>query len=104
GEFERIEFGRYEEITLFDVAQPSPALWTKLAGYVEGGGTVIVTAPLPGNADMAAYQSEAANRVLPRPFTGWQELRDSEPVAWVWRPLDPNRPFLTKFRESVEQT
>jgi hypothetical protein len=103
-EFERIDFSRYEEITLLDVARPSADLWNKLAGYVEDGRTVIVTAPLPGNADVAAYESEQAKQVLPRTFTGWQDIRNDETVAWTWRALDPNRPFLTKFRESVEQT
>jgi hypothetical protein len=105
-EFERIEFGRYEEITLFDVARPTAALWKKLAGYAEGGGTVIVTAPLPGNADeAAAYRSDEANQVLPQPFERWYTVPENEPaVHWAWNALDPNRPLLTKFRESVEQT
>jgi hypothetical protein len=97
------QIDQYEEVTLLDVAQPKPKLWNMLADYLKKGGTVIVTPPLPG-ADVSAYQSEEAKQVLPRTFGDWHDVDNNETVAWTWRALDPNRPFLTKFRESMEQT
>jgi hypothetical protein len=104
-EFERIDFFKYEEVTLFDVAKPTPKLWENLAAYLERGGTVIVSPPMPGEADEGAYRTEEASRVLPRPLAGWHEVREGEPaVTWAWGALDPNRPLLAKFRESLDQT
>jgi Aerotolerance regulator N-terminal len=104
-EFASIDFAKFEEITLLDVAKPTTELWDKLEAYVRNGGSVIVAPPLPGDADVAAaYQTEAAGRVLPRKFTRWHDVpMNDDGVAWAWRSLSANRPFLTKFRESVEQ-
>jgi hypothetical protein len=103
-EADAIDFTAYEEVTLVDVARPSEGLWNKLADYLGHGGTVIVTPPLPGAADGSAYQTQAAAEVLPRKFTHWIDSPPNEPDVWAWQALDGNRPFLAKFRESLEQS
>jgi hypothetical protein len=104
-EFKSTDFAKYEEVTLLDVAKPTSELWTQLEAYIRNGGSVIVAPPLPGDADSAAaYQTEAAGRVLPRKFTRWYDVpMNDDAVAWAWQALNPNRPFLAKFRESRDQ-
>jgi hypothetical protein len=100
-----IDFTRYEEITLLDVARPTGALWEKLKSYLDTGGNVIVAPPPPGDADsIAAYQTEKATAVLPLKYTRWYQKPAGEAdIAWAWQALNPNRPLLAKFRESREQ-
>lgn len=102
-----IDFSQYEQVTLLDLPRPSEALWNKLSAYVQAGGTAIVTPPLPGaTADIGAYQTTAADGVLPRRFGLWfVSPPDRGEVAWAWEEVrGRNRPLLTKFRESLDQT
>jgi Aerotolerance regulator N-terminal len=105
-ESESIDFNLYEEITLLDVAKPTTGLWEKLSAYLDRGGNVIVTPPLPAIADVAAYQTTAAMAVLPQKFIGWTEAlpNESREIPWLWRALNANRPLLSKFRESLDQS
>jgi hypothetical protein len=105
-EADAIDFSRYEEITLLDLPRPTEALWNKLGTYLQAGGNVIVAPPLPGNADISAYQLTAALAVLPRKFTNWYEAPANDPrmFAWAWGSMSANRPLLAKFRESRDQS
>lgn len=105
-EIDGIDLSRYEQITLLDLANPTDALWKKLGTYLQAGRNVIVTPPLPGKVDLSGYQTSAALAVLPRKFTGWYELPPNADhmLAWPWGSLSSNRPLLTKFRESYDQT
>lgn len=101
---ETIDFTRYEAVVLLDLRAPSRALWLKLDEYLRVGGNVIVTPPLPGEGDMAAYQSDAAERVLPRKYTRWNEKAPgTDDFHWAWGSLSPNRPLLAKFREDEQK-
>jgi hypothetical protein len=105
-EIDGIDLRRYEQITLLDLANPTDDLWIKLGKYLQAGGNVIVTPPLPGKVDLSGYQTTAALAVLPRKFTGWYEPsgNDAQEFQWFWEEVkNRNRPLLAKFRESLEQ-
>jgi Aerotolerance regulator N-terminal len=97
----RIDWGKYEQVTLLDVAKPTEELWKMLDQYVKKGGHLVVTPAGPG-MDVAAYQNEAARAVLPRVFDRWVELPPRESVTWTWNALSPTRPLLTVFRQDKE--
>jgi hypothetical protein len=97
---ERIEWSKYEQITLLGVSNPSEALWGKLLEFAQRGGHLVI---VPGGPDMnaAAYQTDAAAAILPRKFTAWYRVPDKDPPA-VWSTM-AQRPLLTVFRQYREQ-
>ncbi len=97
-EMDRIDWSKYEEITLLDVSRPSVTLWNKLFEFGKNGGQLII---VPGGPEMdvAAYQTEAAQNVLPRKFTGWYAAPPGETVTWTWSALSSQRPLLNVFRQ-----
>src|SRR5262249_5865922 len=97
----RIDWGKYEQVTLLDVIQPTAGLWKLLEQYVQKGGHLVVTPPGPG-MDVTAYQRDAARAVLPRVFDRWVEAPPKEPVTWTWNALSPTRPLLAVFRQDKE--
>jgi Aerotolerance regulator N-terminal len=98
----RIDWGRYEQVTLLDVAQPSPDLWKLLDQYVKKGGHLIVTPAGPW-MDVSKYQTKAARDLLPRLFERWVELPPRESVTWTWgAALNPTRPLLAIFRQDED--
>ena len=102
-EMTRINWSKYEEITLLDVANPSVTLWNKLYEFGKNGGQLIV---VPGGPDMkpAAYQTDEAARVLPRKFVGWHAMVENDPpLTWTWSALNSQRPLLALFRQYREQ-
>lgn len=98
----RLDWSKYELITLFGVPRPTEALWTKLATYVQQGGHLLV---VPGGPEMdvSAYRTDAATKVLPRRYTRWADVpRERAAVTWTWNALNPARPILTEFRKLKE--
>ena len=99
---ERIDWNKYEQVTLLDVTKPSAALWAKLEEFGRRGGHIIVTPGGP-EMDVTAYQTEAAANVLPRKFTKWFNVPDREPATWTWDALNSSKPLLALFRQYREQ-
>jgi hypothetical protein len=101
-DLDRIEWTKYEQVTLLGLSNPSPELWLRVAEYVQKGGHLIV---VPGGPEMnaATYQSEPALRVLPHRFDRWQAMGPNETVTWTWTALNPQRPLLRLFRQYREQ-
>lgn len=101
-EMNRIEWSKYEQITLLDVTKPSRTLWEKLLEFGTNGGHLII---VPGGPDMnvGAYQNVDAEKVLPRKFTTWSAAPPGEPVPWAWSSMSSQRPLLSEFRKYREQ-
>jgi hypothetical protein len=101
-EMGRIDWSKYEQITLLDVTRPSPTLWEELEKFATRGGHLII---VPGGPDMdvTAYQSVVASRVLPKPFTNWNPLPKDENLWWAWSSMNSQRPLLAVFRQYREQ-
>lgn len=104
-EVDRIEWDKYEQITLMDVVNPTEGLWAKLEEFVRRGGHLVVTPPMNGGAEVAAkYATTAATNVLPKKYTSWYAIPTNEPsVTWTWNALNSQRPLLAVFRQYREQ-
>ena len=98
----KVEWSKYEEVTLLGLTAPPDALWQKVAEYVGQGGQAIV---VPGGPtmDAAAYRTDAAAKVLPRKFERWYAVPPKEDATWTWSALSAQWPLLTVFRKYKEE-
>jgi len=97
---DRIDWAKYEQVTMMGLSKPSPDLWGKIADFVKKGGHLII---VPGGPEMDAssYRTEGAGLVVPRKFTSWAAVKPS--ITWTWNTLSPQRPILSVFRNYREQ-
>jgi hypothetical protein len=86
---------QYEAVCLFGVRAPDAGLWGMLKGYLDKGGALIV---VPGQGlDKDAYNSKAAQDVLPGEFKRLIETDSKEPeVPWLWDDAAAH-PFVAPF-------
>lgn len=98
----RIDWTKYEQITLLGVTRPTTAIWRELEQFARRGGHLIV---VPGGPEMdvAAYQTDAAGDVLPKTFTSWYAMPKDQTMTWAWGSLSSQRPLLAVFRQYREQ-
>ena len=95
-----INFKDYDLVCLFDVANPDKELWDKLRDYVNDGGKLAVVPA--GDGSQQAYNTKAAQELLPGPLTGPVTAPGEGGVPWNFDP--GNRaplmaPFLKWKRE-----
>ncbi len=97
---DRIDWAKYEQVSMMGLSKPSPELWTRIVKFVSDGGHLII---VPGGPEMdaSAYRTEAAEAVLPRKFSTWASANPM--VTWTWNSLSPQRPLLSVFRNYREQ-
>lgn len=101
-DWEKVDWNRYEQVTLLDVTAPPPGLWDQLEKYLAGGGHLIVTPPRgePGKP-LTGYDTEKARAILPKPYAEWAV--PTPWVTWTWNALSTQRPLLSVFRQYKEQ-
>jgi hypothetical protein len=87
-----VDFKGFDVVCLVNVGAPSRAVWSALGDFVEAGGGLLVVA---GNERLspAAYNSDAAQALLPARLTGNVKL--PEPTTLDLR--DFNHPLFKKF-------
>ncbi len=87
----------YQAVYLFDVANPTPALWRLLVEYVgKGGGVGIV----PGGKELnkEAYNSTEAQRLLPGKIVGDALAPSHAAGRWDWEKIAYGHPMMAPFR------
>jgi len=100
-EYDRIDWTKYEQVTLLSLANPPRELWLKAKEYLQNGGRLIVV-PAGPEMKVDTYKTEAAREILPRVFDRWFSLPSGEYATWTWNALSTQRPFLTVFRQYHE--
>ena len=101
-DYDRIDWTKYEQVTLLSLSNPPRELWQKAKDYLQQGGRLIV-APAGPEMRTDAYETDAAREILPWQFKRWVELPPLEPTTWTWGALSTQRPFLSAFRQYVDQ-
>jgi hypothetical protein len=104
-DLDRIDWNRYEQITMLDLSKPSGALWQKVEEFVQRGGHLIVVPPPGGNQPtLDAYRTGEAAAVLPRRLASWYRVPDDQPgLSWAWGSLGTQRPLSAVFRQFREE-
>jgi hypothetical protein len=98
----RVDLSKYEQVTMLGLVRPTALLWNSLFEYVQKGGQLIV-APGAAEMDVAAYQTPAAVKVLPRKYERWYQTSSGKmEETWTWNALSPQRPMLKVFRDYRE--
>ena len=97
-----LDLSKYAQVTPMGVENPKKQVWDALDAYIQNKGKVIV---VPGGPEMHAadYATEAAKKVLPKPYTTWHAVTGEKGETWTWLKLNASRPMLRKFVEYQSQ-
>ena len=91
---EKTDFNNYEAVFLVGVRAPPDEHWKALANYLEQGKGVGIIPP-GADIDRAAYNSEAAKKVMPARIV---KKNDAAVGTWSLQESDLDHPFMLPYR------